>query len=63
MRKSFVLLTALAMVLGMGVSPAFAGNTKVGGVGVLTMPGSGPCDDVEHEGADYALAMTGDLEG
>ena len=63
MRKSLVVLLALAMVLGLGAFPVYADNTQVGGVGVLTAPGSAPCDDAVHGGADYALAMTGDLEG
>lgn len=63
MRRTLVVLSAMAMVLGMVAAPAYAKNTKVGGVGVLVVPGDAPCDDAAHGGADYALALTGDLEG
>ncbi|MDH3295732.1 MAG: DUF3224 domain-containing protein, partial [Acidimicrobiia bacterium] len=37
--------------------------TQVEGLGVLVAPGEGACDDAAHAGADYALALDGDLVG
>lgn len=42
---------------------AAPGNTRVGGLGLPGAPGGAPCDDPAHSGADYAIAMQGDLEG
>ena len=65
-RLTILTLTTLAAVAIIGVvstapSPAFAGGaTQISGVGFLTM--HDVCDP-ESVDADYALVMTGDLEG
>ena len=63
MRRTFVVLAAVAVILGVLAAPASAQNTQVEGLGQLVAPGDAPCDDPSHAGADYALAMAGDLEG
>jgi hypothetical protein len=66
-RLTISTLATLAVVAFIGVvstasSPAFAaGATQISGVGFFADPGE--CDDPEGKGADYALVMTGDLEG
>src|SRR5215212_427400 len=67
-RLALLTLTTLAAVALIGVvwtapSPAFAGGaTQISGVAFFADPGT--CeDDPEGEGANYALVMTGDLEG
>lgn len=46
-----------------GPDPQFviAGATQFSGVGFFAEPGD--CNDLEGQGSDYALLMTGDLEG
>jgi hypothetical protein len=70
MKRRFALLTlaALAVVASIGVvataasSPALAeGATQISGIAFLDELGT--CEDPEGEGADFALTMTGDLEG
>lgn len=63
MRKALVILAAIVTMLGIVSTPAAAQNTQVGGIGLLVAPGEGDCDDVEHAGADYAIAVSGDLVG
>lgn len=54
-------VTILSFVLA-AVSPALAaGATQISGIGYW--PGPGACTDPEGAGADYAVLMTGDLEG
>ena len=52
--------TALA---GSAVPASASGSVQVSGIGYPGAPGAAPCDDAAHLGADYAIAMTGDLEG
>jgi hypothetical protein len=60
MRKLMVMVM-LALMLATA-SPAFAGGaTQISGVAFFDTRGA--CDDPEGVGADYALIMTGDLEG
>ena len=56
---------ALAIALVAAPSPALAGGaTQISGIGVFDdPPDDGVCQDPEGEGDDYALVMTGDLEG
>lgn len=63
MRKTILVLTMVAMVVGLLAVPAHAGSTRVGGTAVLVQPGDAPCDDTDHLGADYAIALQGDLDG
>lgn len=63
MKRSLVILAAVGMILGVIAAPASAQNTRVAGISVLLAPGDGPCTDADHAGADYALALSGDLEG
>ena len=66
-RLTILTLTTLAAVAFIGVawtapSPAFAGGaTQIAGVAFFD--DRGDCDDPEGEGANFALIMTGDLEG
>ena len=66
-RLTLLTLTTLAVVALIGVvstapSPAFAGGaTQIAGVAFFD--DRGDCDDPEGEGANFALIMTGDLEG
>ena len=66
-RLTILTLTTLAAVALIGVvwtapSPAFAGGaTQISGVARFADPGE--CVGPEGEGANYALVMTGDLEG
>src|ERR671914_1904887 len=66
-RLTLLTLTTLAVVASIGVvstapSPAFAeGATQISGVAFFA--DTGECDDPEGEGANFALVMTGDLEG
>jgi hypothetical protein len=54
-------LFILATVLVTG-SPAYSqGATRIGGVGFFA--DDGECEDAEGNGSDFALKMTGDLEG
>lgn len=69
-RSTILTLTTLAAVALIGVvwtapSPALAeGATQISGVAFFDDPLlDPPCDDPEGVGADYALVMTGDLEG
>ena len=69
-RLTILTLTTLAAVALIGVvwtapSPALAeGATQISGVAFFDDPLlDPPCDDPEGVGADYALVMTGDLEG
>jgi hypothetical protein len=60
MRKLMVMVM-LALMLATA-SPAFAGGaTQISGVAFFDTRGA--CDDPEGVGADYALIMTGDLDG
>ena len=60
MRKIMVMVM-LALMLATA-SPALAeGATQISGVAFFDTRGA--CDDPEGDGADYALIMTGDLEG
>ena len=69
MRRRLTILTlaTLAAVALIGVvstapSPALAeGATQISGVAFFA--DTGECDDPEGEGANFALVMTGDLEG
>jgi len=66
-RLTILTLAALAVVALIGVvltspSPASAeGATQFSGIGSYAEPGE--CTDPEGQGSDYAVAMTGDLEG
>ncbi len=66
-RLTLLTLTTLAVVAFIGVvstapSPAFAGGaTQISGIGFFAEEDD--CDDPEGKDADYALVMTGDLEG
>jgi hypothetical protein len=66
-RLTILTLTTLAVVAFIAVvstapSPALArGATQISGVAVFAE--EGVCDDPEGDGADFALIMTGDLEG
>lgn len=60
------MLTALAAVAAITVltkpSPVLAqGATQISGIAFFAEPGE--CTDLEGEGSDFALRMTGDLEG
>lgn len=59
------LVTALAAVISVALtnpSPALAqGTSQLSGIGFFAEPGE--CTDPEGEGSDFALRMTGDLEG
>jgi hypothetical protein len=59
-----VALVALGAVVVLS-SPVYAGGaTRIGGIGYFADPGAGECiDDAEGNGSDFALRMTGDLEG
>ncbi len=64
-RLTILTLTTLAVVAFIGVvstapSPAFAGGaTQISGIGSY----AASCDPASVEGADYAILMTGDLQG
>jgi hypothetical protein len=66
-RLTILALTALAVVALISVvltvpSPALAdGATQISGVGFFAEPDE--CTDPEGDGSDFALTMTGDLEG
>lgn len=66
-RLTILALTALAVVALISVvltvpSPALAdGATQISGVGFFAEPGE--CTDSEGDGSDFALTLTGDLEG
>jgi len=68
-RSTVLPLTTVALVtLGVAFaasSPVHAGDaTRIGGVGYFADPAAGECiDDAEGNGSDFALRMTGDLEG
>ena len=65
LRGPLLALMAAVLMLAVMVTPAGAkpGNTQVSGLGLPGAPGPAPCDDPGHAGADYAIVMTGDLEG
>lgn len=56
------LLSASAL-FGLAAPADAGGSVQVSGIGYPGAPGGAPCDDPAHAGADYAIAMTGDLEG
>ncbi len=60
-----VTLALLSATIVFGwVSPASAeGATQLSGVGLPAAAGTAPCDDAAYADADYAIGMTGDLEG
>src|SRR5262249_53526759 len=66
-RLTILTLTALALMALISVvltvpSPALAGGaTQISGIGFFADPGE--CADSEGNGSDFALRMTGDLEG
>jgi hypothetical protein len=65
-RIAMAALTALSMILLItavfaGPSPKQDGIKKIAGTGFFAEPGT--CTDPEGQGADYALTMTGSLEG
>jgi hypothetical protein len=66
-RLTLLTLTTLAVVAFIGVvstapTPALAGGaTQISGIAFFAEEDT--CDDPGGEGADYALIMTGDLEG
>jgi len=61
---SAVALMALGVVSTMGPSVYASGATRIGGIGYFADPSLGECvDDAEGNGSDFALRMTGDLEG
>lgn len=63
-RISAVVALLAATVLVGWVSPTSAdGATQVSGLGLPGAPGTAPCDDATYADADYAIGMTGDLEG
>jgi hypothetical protein len=68
-RLTILTLTTLAAVVLIGVvwtapSPALAqGATQISGVAFFDDPLDPACEDPEGVGANYALVMTGDLEG
>lgn len=60
------MLTALAVVAAMAVlakpsSVRTQGSNQISGIAFFAEPGE--CTDTEGQGADFALRMTGDLEG
>lgn len=64
LRIALVMALLSATALLALVTPASAaGSVQVSGIGVPGAPGDGPCDHPDHLEADYAIAMTGDLEG
>src|SRR5215207_9820032 len=61
-RRGTVLVAATLLALILAAPAALAGGaTQISGVGVFDDPLEPVCDD--PVGADYALVMTGDLEG
>jgi hypothetical protein len=59
---AMAVMVAAMVVVSTAPSPALAGGaTQISGIGVLDEGDT--CDDPEGEGADFALIMTGDLEG
>lgn len=60
LRIVIALLCAL-LYFGFAQTASAAGNAQIGGIGYLA--GEGECTDAEGAGADFALNMTGDLEG
>jgi hypothetical protein len=57
-----MLASALASAALMNPSPALAdGAEQIAGIGYFAEPGE--CNDPQGAGADFALRMTGDLEG
>jgi hypothetical protein len=66
-RLTILALTALAVAALISVvltvpSPALAGGaTQISGIGFFAEPGQ--CTDLDGQGSDYALTMTGDLAG
>lgn len=68
MKRWIRILVALAMLsatalMGSAAPAIAAGATQVSGLGLPGLPGDAPCDDPAHAGADYSIAMSGDLEG
>ncbi len=58
---SLVMMALITMLL-VAPSPAFAsGATQLSGIGAPAAPGE--CNDAEGSGADFALTLTGDLDG
>jgi hypothetical protein len=59
---AMAVMVAAMVIVSTAPSPALArGATQISGVAFLDTRGT--CDDPEGEGADFALIMTGDLEG
>jgi hypothetical protein len=58
---AFLLVTILTLVALIIPSPALAqGATQISGIAYFA---TGQCNDPEGEGSDYAVIMTGDLQG
>jgi hypothetical protein len=55
------LSTAQAAAVHRGIPRLTGGATQISGIGYYAEPGQ--CEDPEGQGSDYALVMTGDLEG
>lgn len=51
------------LLMGAALPAHAAGATQIEGVGSPGQAGVGKCDDAAHTGADYLLAMEGDLDG
>src|ERR671911_1660353 len=64
-RRLTVLVAATLLALIIAAPAALAGGaTQISGVGVFDdPPADGDCNDPEGVGDDYALVLTGDLEG
>jgi hypothetical protein len=61
-RRGTVLVAATLLALILAAPAALAGGaTQISGVGLFD--DRGDCDDPEGEDADFAVIMTGDLEG
>jgi len=66
-RFTLIVITSLMVVALLGVSltvssPASAnGATQISGIGYFAEPGE--CTDAAGQGSDFALRMTGDLQG
>ncbi len=61
-RLAFLSVTILALLALITPSTALAlGSAQISGIAYW--PGPGQCADTEGDGANYAVAMTGDLQG
>ncbi len=60
---TIVALLSATIVFGWASPSGADGATQVSGLGLPGAPGAAPCDDAEYADADYAIGMSGDLEG